>query len=88
MHGSQNPGYLKECRHCGHTIYMAPTPNGCFRPCESWKAGACDEGEWIGHYCVGSSRSRDAGWTPYVGPPPRADNPFSRQLALRFGQRP
>jgi hypothetical protein len=81
MKDSKADGYLKACRFCGDLIYMKPDNDARWRPYESWKDGACEEGEWVGHQCDKGPRIPEAAiWTPCEPSSPSQQGVFSRFL--------
>jgi hypothetical protein len=47
----ESNGYLKQCRHCGRTIYLHLDVDGVWRPYAAWIEGDAAEGEWALHEC-------------------------------------
>ncbi len=79
MRDLKSDGYLKTCGYCGCLIYMKADHDDRWRPYESWKDGACDEGEWVMHQCDGGPRGRDSAvWTLADPLPPSHQSVFSR----------
>lgn len=53
-------GRLGKCYYCGQTVYFLHKGNNKWEVYESWRAGNCDEDEWIPHFCSSYTANRRA----------------------------
>ncbi len=51
-------GRLGKCYYCGKTVYFLHKGNDRWEAFLSWRAGDCNQGEWIRHFCPGFTEGK------------------------------